>query len=425
MSAPIPVRLYVGLSGLVARLAYPRVARKLEAQGTSRDRLPERLGRATVARPAGKVMWFHAASVGESLSVLRLITHLGETHPGLSFLVTSGTATSAQIVGDRLPPRCNHQFAPLDSRAAVGRFLQHWSPDAAVFVESELWPNMLRMTKAAGIPMALINARISDRSARNWKRAGRTSRYLMQHFRMIHCQDARTAGHLRDLGLDQARVGQNLKALASAPPVDADQLGRMRGIVGDRPVWLASSTHPGEDEIALTAHKAVLAQDPDALLILVPRHPDRASDVLNLIKTAGFSVAQRSEGHTPGPETQVYLADTLGETGLWYAVAPITCLCGSFAPVGGHNPYEPAQAGSALLHGPLYANFTEVYRDFIKAGASQQVDDPDALADAVCTLLRDDTARETLISNSTALVKAQADGLDQIASDLSKALDLG
>ncbi|WP_397544352.1 glycosyltransferase N-terminal domain-containing protein [Roseovarius salis] len=421
---PLPVGLYRAAANLIAPLAYRRVAHKLSAQGTPRRRLPERMGRASAERPGGRLVWFHAASVGESVSVLRLIARMGAGQDDLCFLLTSGTATSAQVVAQRLPPRTVHQFAPLDSARAVRRFLDHWRPDAAIFVESELWPQMLTNTHARGIPMALVNARISERSARAWKRFPSTARFLMGHFRMIHCQDARTAEHLQQLGLPQARSGQNLKSLSSAPPHDAAALAELKARIGARPLWLASSTHPGEDEIALAAHRAVLADQPGALLILVPRHPERAGSIATLIEAQGFATARRSAGGGIDAGTQVYLADTLGETGLWYALSPITCLFGSFVPVGGHNPYEPAHAGTAILHGPLYANIPDSYAALDAAGGAWQVADADALARAVRTLLRDRDTLNAMRRAAGTFARSQQDGLDEFAGTLSTALSL-
>src|SRR6056297_1156474 len=234
-AAPLPVRLYGVAANLIAPLAYRRVRAKLEAQGTPTSRIKERMGRATQTRPDGRLLWLHAASVGENLSILGLIDELGTEHPDLSFLITSGTASSAQIVGNRLPQRTQHQFAPLDSRRAVARFLDHWHPEAGVFVESELWPNMLRGAKARGLPLALVNARISDRSARNWKRLASTARHLLDHFTLIHCQDARTARHFHDIGLAHAAPGVNLKSLSGALPFDKVELTRLREVIGARP----------------------------------------------------------------------------------------------------------------------------------------------------------------------------------------------
>lgn len=422
--APLPVWLYFAASNIVAPLAYRRVAAKLDAQGISPARQKERRGRATAARPKGRLVWFHAASVGESLSVLRLIDHLGQALPDASFLLTSGTATSAQIVARRLPPRTQHQFAPLDASRPLRRFLRNWHPDAAIFVESELWPQMLSRTHDAGIPLALINARISDGSARNWKRFPETARFLMNHFQMIHCQDQRTADHLHDLGLTQAEAGQNLKSLAGPLPYDTGALTELQTKIGNRPLWLASSTHPGEDEIVLAAHQSVLQNHPDALLVLVPRHPERADTIAKQITDAGLTQARRSNGDSLTDKTQVYLADTLGETGLWYALSPITCLCGSFTPVGGHNPYEPAHAGSAILHGPLYANFAKTYPELDSAGAAVEVANADALATELDTLLTSPERLATIRQNALSFAAAQDDVLDAFAETLCKALAL-
>lgn len=422
--APLPVRLYSVAANLIAPLAYRRVAAKLRAHGTDPARFGERLGIATAQRPDGRLIWFHAASVGESLSVLRLIEHMGEANPGWHFLLTSGTATSAEIVGKRLPPRCTHQFAPLDARKALDRFLTHWHPSAAIFVESELWPQMLQMTQAAGIPLALLNARISDRSARNWKRFPHTSRHLMGHFNIIHTQDARTTDHLHDLGLNHAYTGQNLKSVSGPLPFDADELARLKAAIGDRPLWVASSTHPGEDEVMLKAQKILLRDHPDLLLILVPRHPDRAGTIKSMIKAQDLAGSRRSTDGQITADIQVYLADTLGETGLWYALSPITCLCGSFTPVGGHNPYEPAYAGSAVLHGPLYANFAKTYADFDAGGGARQVAGAADLAEVVSGLLHDPKSLTDMQKKSRDYAGAQDNMLDQIAGTLTDALDL-
>ncbi|WP_338548495.1 3-deoxy-D-manno-octulosonic acid transferase [Roseovarius phycicola] len=423
--APLPVRLYRSAANLVAPLAYRRVARKLKDQGTDPSRIPERMGHAAAGRPDGRLLWFHAASVGESLSVLRLIEQMGRDVPDLSFLITSGTATSAEIVGRRLPPRTQHQFAPLDALAAVTRFLTHWRPDAAIFVESELWPQMLLETHAAGIPIALINARISDRSARNWARFRTTAQYLMQHFTMIHCQDARTQAHMRSLGFIHATQGVNLKSLAGPLPYDDHALSQTTKTNGTRFVWLAASTHPGEDEIVLDAHRALLKERPDALLVIAPRHPERADDIERLIGDAGLLSARRSKFEPIKEQTQVYLADTLGEMGLWYRLCPLTCLCGSFSDVGGHNPYEPAYAGSAILHGPLYANFGDTYADLHAAGAAQQVADAQALGATITKLAQSPDELAKHRDTASAFAAAQSDELGSFAQTLSKALGLG
>ncbi len=418
------LRLYSLATSLLAPMVISRVTAKLKAQGVDEKRFPERQGQATQDRPDGPLVWFHTASVGESLSVLRLIGHMGTLLPNHSFLLTSGTATSAQIVAKRLPPRTVHQFAPLDSRRYLRRFLDHWRPAAAIFVESELWPQMLRETARAGVPLALVNARISEGSARNWKRAARSSRALLGYFGMIHCQDQRTADHLTDLGLTQARAGRNLKSFSGALPFDAVELTRMQTVLQGRPVWLASSTHPGEDQIMLEAHQSLLAKMPALMLILVPRHPERAKEIEVMIAEAGLHGARRATGERIDGATQVYLADTLAETGLWYALCPLTCLCGSFTPVGGHNPYEPAYAGSAVLHGSLYANFAQTYADMDASDGASEVADGAALTAKLGDLLAAPSALHQMGHMARQFADTQEDALDQIAQDLSKALSL-
>ena len=382
------------------------------------------MGHATKDRPEGRLVWFHAASVGESLSVLRLISHMGETDPDLSFLLTSGTATSAEIVAKRLPPRTVHQFAPLDSARYLKRFLSYWRPDAAVFVESELWPQMLSSTHDRDIPLALINARISRGSARNWNRFPSTAKFIASHFGLIHCQDVTTADYMHGFGADHAFTGQNLKSLSGPLPYDSAELDKLRELIGKRPFWLASSTHPGEDEVVLEAHAKLLQSRSDALLILVPRHPERANDIRSLISDQGFGVSQRSAKEKLSNQTAVYLADTLGETGLWYALAPLTCLCGSFSPVGGHNPYEPAYAGSCVLHGPLYANFAATYADLDASGGARQVEGAAELAKTLEHLLTDAKTLDEMRTNASAFAAAQEDVLDEFADTLSKSLGL-
>ncbi len=418
------LRTYALASRAIAPLAMRRVRRKLAAHGTSEARIAERMGHASMPRPAGDLLWFHAASVGESLSILRLIAHLGETHPALNFLITSGTATSASILAQRMPPRCRHQFAPLDAPAAVTRFLDHWQPSAGVFVESEMWPNMLRTATRRGIPLALLNARISDRSARGWARIGGTARHLLDHFAVVHCQDARTADHLRRLGCDRAAQGANLKAMAGPVPYDGAALAQVKGQIGARPVWAMASTHPGEEEVAITAHRALLGAQPEALLILIPRHPERADAVADLLHKAELRHARRSASGQIDPSAQVYLADTLGEMGLWYALAPIVCVAGSFVPVGGHNPYEAAHAGAAILHGPLYANFAAAYAQMDAVGAARQVEDARALGAALLELNAAPDALATMQANAAEFAAAQDDLLDDLASTLCAALRL-
>ena len=421
---PLPLRIYSVAANLIAPLVYNRISVKLTEQGIGKERHRERKGLATKKRPTGVCLWFHAASVGESLSVLHLISHIGEKCPNWNFLLTSGTATSAEVLASRLPERTIHQFAPLDSTSSMNKFLNYWQPHAAVFVESELWPNMLAATHQRKIPLALINARISEKSFRGWKRFPTTASFLLNQFGMIHCQDSRTAAHLADLGLTHAKSGINLKSLSGPLPFDQDLVRQMHEAIGDRPVWLASSTHIGEDEIMLSAHRKALEDNKHGLLILAPRHPSRRKSIEKLIADFGMRHSCRSKQGSISRQTQVYLADTLGETGLWYKLSPITCLCGSFSGVGGHNPYEPAFAGSAILHGPRYANFTGAYTDLDACGAGIEVRDAKSLADKLSYLAKNPKVLRNIREKALNFAFGQQNIIGEFAHELCSALEL-
>ncbi|MCZ4254731.1 3-deoxy-D-manno-octulosonic acid transferase [Sulfitobacter sp. G21635-S1] len=423
--APLLYRLWVGASMALVPFATWAVTRKLRRAGVPVVRCHEKLGHATEPRdPDAALIWFHAASVGETQAVLALITRMGVALPQAQFLITSGTATSATMVARRMPPRCVHQFSPLDAPGTLRRFLRHWRPDAALFVESELWPQMLRRTHAQGARMALVNARLSARSIANWRRFPKTARYLFEVFDLILTQNDAMAKAMVEINAPADRVarGINLKSLAGPLPQDEDALFEARAALGHRPVWIASSTHPGEEETVLAAHKSLLEQHPDLCLILVPRHPERGQDVTNLIAGAGLSLTRRTRGDMPGG--QVFLADTLGELGTWYALGDIVFLGGSLRPIGGHNPFEVAQAGAAVLSGNHVANFAETFAEMEARGAARLVADAGDLALRVGALLDDPAALEAAKAAATAFTRDRTDMLDGIAARLIKALEL-
>ena len=273
MDAPFLYRAWVMASSLIVPFAARSSIRKLRDAGVSVTRAHEKLGHATEVRQGGgPLIWFHAASVGESLSVLALITRIGVALPRAHFLITSGTETSARLVAQRMPPRTVHQFAPLDAPGPLKRFLKHWRPDAAVFVESELWPQMLRRTYASGARMAMVNARLSEASMAQWRKMPKLSAYMLEVFDLILTQTDAMAGAMVGLNAPADRVarGINLKSMAGPLPIDHDAVFEARAALGHRPVWVASSTHPGEEEVVLRAHKALLKRHPDLCLILVP-----------------------------------------------------------------------------------------------------------------------------------------------------------
>lgn len=420
------LRLYRLVTSLIVPFAYRSVSRKLKRHGVSALRIHERLGNASQPRAPGPLVWFHAASVGESLSVLTLITRMGERLPRHEFLITSGTATSADLIAKRMPPRTRHQFAPLDATGPVRRFLDYWNPVAGVFVESELWPLMLMDGRDAGVRLALLNARLSARSVARWQKRPKTARYLLDTFDLMLTQNQPMADNLLAMGADPNRVevGSNLKATSAPLPVDRAVLADMRGALGKRPVWVASSTHPGEEEVVLAAHRTLLARFPDLVLLLVPRHPERGDDVAGMIAQAGFTHTRRSTGGALGADTQVYLADTLGETGTWYALSPVVFMGASFEPIGGHNPFEPAQGGAAIITGPHVTNFAETYAALISLGGAVEVGESGQLAQAVTHWIEDDEALKTARGAAQKFVFSQVAGLDQVVETLCAALEL-
>lgn len=425
--APTPLfRLYRGATMLLVPLVWAVVSRKLRRHGVPAARMHERLGHPSLPRPAPRLIWVHAASVGESVAALSLIVRLGQRLPDAEFLVTSGTATSADIVERRLPPRTRHQFAPLDAPGPVGRFLAHWRPAAGIFVESEIWPVTLAGARAAGARLALVNARLSERSVAGWKRRPDTARFVFGRFDLILTQNRKSAGDLIAIGADPDRVRAaiNLKSAAAPLPVDAATLGGLRACLAGRPVWIAASTHAGEEETVLAAHRALLRRHPDLCLLLVPRHPDRGGAVAARIAAAGLSCARRTLAEMPGPATQVYLADTLGETGTWYALSPLVFLGGSLEPIGGHNPFEPAQAGAAVITGPAFHNFAETFAPLIAQGGAVAVSDAGGLAAAVADWIDHPRRLDAARAAAAALVAGRQSGLDQVVDALCAALGL-
>ncbi|MFG6591608.1 3-deoxy-D-manno-octulosonic acid transferase [Sulfitobacter sp. 1A12157] len=424
MAVPFLYRAWVAASRVILPVAGRRSMAKLRRAEVTPERAREKLGHASQPRPEGQLIWFHAASVGESLSVLALIDRMGHALPQAHFLITSGTATSARLVGSRLPPRTGHQFAPLDAPGPLKRFLDHWRPDAALFVESELWPQMLRRTHARGTAMALINARLSQRSIESWQKRPALAGFLFGVFDLILTQNDAMARAMRTINAPADRVtpGINLKSMAGPLPQDEGTIAEAREALQGRPVWIASSTHPGEEKAVLETHRQLLERIPELCLILAPRHPERGDEVAGLIASYGLTHGRRTRGDMP--REQVYLADTLGELGTWYALSDIVFLGGSLHPIGGHNPYEVAQAGAMVLSGTHVANFAETYAEMEAEGAARLVAGTQDLAERVGDLLRNDIARASGVAAAKTYAAGQTDKLDSIAERLITALRL-
>lgn len=406
---------------LATRAALPIVklylARRTRRGKEDPARHHERFGGPARPRPAGPLIWAHAASVGESLSLLPLIDRLLDRLPTAEILVTSGTATSAALLAQRLPARAFHQYVPIDHPAAVAGFLDHWRPDLAVWVESELWPNLVADTGRRGVPMVLLNAKMSERSMRGWRRFPGMIRHLLGCFDLVLAQDEVQAGRLNQLGARSAVTVGDLKSSAAPLPADPAELAAMILAINGRPVWLAAQTHEGEETIVADAHALLAARYPDLLTLLAPRHPNRAPAIAALLADRGLTVASRSAREPIQPATSVYLADTMGEMGLFYRLGGIVLVAGSLRPpgtLGGHNPIEPALLGAAILHGPDMVNCAANAAALHAADAALEVSDAASLAAAVAGLL-DQPARRTAMGDAArAAAEAQSGVVERV-----------
>lgn len=415
---------------LLTRLLEPLAPRLLDARAKQGKedpaRVDERLGRASVARPDGDLVWLHGVSVGETLSLLPVVERLRHKRPDLTILVTSGTLTSAQLLAQRLPAGVIHQFAPVDAPGAVTAFLDHWRPSLAVFVESELWPNLILEARKRGVKLVLASARITERTVDGWRRFPGAVREILSAFDRILPQDETSAARLHSLG---ARIdGQvNLKLSGEAPPHDAAAFTRLSAAIGDRPVVVAASTHDGE-EIALV--RALDRLTDRLCLILVPRHPARSAGIAAALSRDGYRFARRSEGREPDRETDLYLADTLGEMGLFLRLADVVVMGGSFSaalekpPVGGHNPLEPARLGKPAVTGPDMSNWSAVTGALVQAGGLTVVEAPWDLPAVLAPLLADTDAARAMGERGRRAAAEAGSGLDRLWETLAPLLPL-
>ncbi len=374
--------LYLGEPAIAGLLAW-RSRRGKEDPG----RLRERRGLPGRARPVGHLVWMHGASIGEALSLVGLIE--GMIARGCSVLVTTGTRSAADLLSKRLPAGAVHQYMPLDAPRWVERFLAHWRPDLAIVAESEIWPNTIVSLHRRGIPLVLVNGRMSERSFKGWARSPDTARALLARIAICLAQTREDGERFARLGAPRISVVGNLKYDSAVPPADAQQLAYLGDMIGDRPVWVAASTHPGEDEVVARVHARLKARFPRLLTVIVPRHPRRGEEVARIAAAAGLRVSRRAKGGRPLPSVDFYLADTVGELGLFYRLCPLVFLGGSLVPHGGQNPIEPVRLESAVLHGPHVHNFHEPYGALDAGGGARSVADEDALLAGVAELVAD------------------------------------
>ena len=391
MIRPAALALYRAATGLLEPLAPSLLASRARKGKEDPARIAERLAKAPVARPDGPLVWLHGASVGESLSILPLVERLRSERPEVTVLVTSGTTTSAALLAKRLPAGAIHQYVPVDAPGAARRFIARWKPSLAVFVESELWPNLLLEAKAAGTRLALVSAKLSDRSFASWSKRPDAARQLLSGFDLILAQDARAAERFEALGGKVAGEA-DLKFGAAPLPTMASDVGFAR------PPLLIASTHPGEDEIVLDAIAALPDRPP---VILAPRHVERGPAIVELAKARGLSTVLRSRSREPA---DIVVADTLGEMGLWFRLAGTSVIAGSLVPtIGGHNPLEAARLDCPAISGPFVENWVSAFAGLEAAGGVVMTS-PESLRDAIAADLADPIAAKVRAARARSFV---------------------
>ena len=408
---PATLLLYRFLMTAAAPLAPLLLSYRLNRGKEDPARQGERRGETGVPRPAGPLVWVHGASVGEIIAVLPLINHF--CAEGFVVLVTSGTTTSAELAQQRLPAGAIHQFVPLDVPAFVGRFLDHWQPGLALFVESDLWPNLVLASAERKIPLVLLNGRLSQRSFARWSRIPQTIGAVLRRFDLCLAQSPADAQRYARLGGQRIAMTGNLKLDVPAPPAEPGEVEAMRAAIGGRPVLAAASTHAGEEVAVMDAHRRLHRRFPNLLTILVPRHPHRGAEIAELARTSSLTSALRSHGQMPDAGTEIYVADTLGELGLIYRIAPVVFMGGSLVEHGGQNPIEPIKLGAAIVHGPHVWNFADIYSALDGAGGAEQVHDAAMLADCIGGWLTDNQQRQAVTEAGRRTVDKLGGALDR------------
>jgi 3-deoxy-D-manno-octulosonic-acid transferase len=413
---PMTLRIYRKLSAAAAPLTPALIRRRLKQGKEDPARIGERRGITKDPRPQGPLVWVHGASVGEVLSAAALIERLRAFN--IRILVTSGTVTSAAVVAKRFPADIIHQYVPYDAPRFVARFLDHWQPSLALFIESSLWPNLILAGASRRMPMILINGRMGPRSFPRWRRVSATISALLGRFEVCLAQSSVDAERYAALGSRNIVITGNLKLDVQAPPADTAKLERLMALTRGRPVIVAASTHPGEEEILLDAHNTLVGFFPSLLTVIVPRHPGRGEAIARMIAASGLRVTLRSREEQPTATTDIYIADTMGELGLFYRLAPIVFMGGSLVPHGGQNPIEAIKLGASIVHGPHVFNFTEVYEALDSAGGARQADNTEALVKQIGHWLDDPEARQSSVDAAERVVEKLGGALERTLTAL-------
>ena len=383
----------------------------------------ERRGYAGMARPKGLLVWVHVASVGEMITVLPLIRKLLESHPAAQTLLTSGTVTSAKIANDNPHERIIHQYVPMDHPGFAKRFVKHWHPDIGLFVESEIWPNLMYQAEQNNVPLFLINARMSQNSFKNWKRFPNSVRHLLNQFDLILAQDNHSCVRYEMLGARRIISAGNLKYDTPPLPHKETELQNLSQAIGTRPIWLAASTHEGEELMAAETHKNLKNKYPGLLSIIAPRHPQRGDSLVKQLTELDLTIARRGESQAINADTDIYLADTIGEMGLFYRLSDIAFIGGTVTPQGGQNPLEAARLDSAIFYGPSNENFSEMFTLIKEVDAGREIFSQNDMTDMVDLLLSDSDFRKKLKNNALKMIDKNAGATDQTLTAITPFLE--
>jgi 3-deoxy-D-manno-octulosonic-acid transferase len=413
---PASLAAYRLLTRAATPLAATLLQRRLKQGKELEARISERRGEGGAARPTGPLVWVHGASVGEMLAVLPLIERIKAR--GLSVLVTSGTVTSAGLARQRLPHGVIHQFIPLDTPGFVERFLNHWKPSLALLVESDLWPNLILSTSRRGVPLILLNGRLSEKSFARWRRMPRTIGALLTKFDLCLVRTPSDAKRFGELGAPTLSVVGNLKLDVPQLPVDEDKLHELSDALIRRAVIAGASTHPGEEKALIEVHARLKPAFTNLLTMIVPRHPDRGAEIATLAAARGLNVVSRSAGRLPDRNTDVYVCDTLGELGIFYRLAPVVFMGGSLVTHGGQNPIEAIKLGAAVLHGPFISNFAEIYAALDGAKGADLVADTSRLAMRAASWLKNPDERRRVVAAGQKTVAALGGALERTLNAL-------
>lgn len=410
------LRLYRGFGSLLYPFTGPFLRARARRGKEDHTRRGERYGYASWPRPPGPLVWLHAASVGESLAIMPLIKRMESF--GISLVLTTGTVTSANIAQDRISERTIHQYVPMDMKRAVGRFLEHWKPDLAIFAESEIWPTTIQELARRNIPQILVNARMSDRSNKRWSRRSALAQAIFGNLSQVLAQSDVDADRFKHLGAPHVQAVGNLKMDVGTPQVDPALLHAFRSMIGPRPTWVAASTHQGEEESVAEVHCMLKAHIPDLLTVIVPRHPDRVDDIMQALSKFDVEIATRSSGQAILPTTGLYIGDSIGEMGLYFGLAEVAFMGKSLKSQGGQNPIEPVMANTAILSGQYVQNFRETYQALLESGGARLVRDEKMLAGQVLHLLSNPQELQSMQAAAHYTIHQMAGALDRTTAAL-------